>query len=105
MLAVSADQQSRLAQFAEGNDITYPLLIDADGSVFDRYGIRNRRSTDAVLPDPTALVLDADGRVRYKRIDVDFRVRPPARDLVDAVRALSPPAADRPGTASPSGPA
>jgi len=102
---VSPDERSRLAQFAEGNDITYPLLMDSSGEVIDRYGIRNHQSTEAVLPHPTALVLDRDGRVRYQRVDVDYRVRPPAQDLVDAVRALSSPAADPPGTGDPSGPA
>jgi len=102
---VSADEQPRLAKFADGNSITFPLLIDSSGEVIDRYGIRNPRSTDAVLPHPTALVLDRDGRVRSKRIDVDYRVRPPAEDLVEAVRALSRAGADPPETADPSGPA
>jgi peroxiredoxin len=94
---VSADQPERLKKFIQGNGITFPLLIDADGAVIDRYGIRNLRATDHVLPDPTALVLDGEGRVRYKRIDVDYTVRPPAKDLVEAVRKLTPPATDRSG--------
>ena len=43
---------------------------------------------DGVLPDPTALVIDGEGRVRYKRIDEDYTERPPAEELVEAVRAL-----------------
>lgn len=102
MVAVSPDERERLAKLAEGNSITYPLLIDASGAVIDRYGIRNEKQTEAVLPHPTALVLDGEGRVRYKRIDVDYTIRPPAEDLVDAVKALSSPASGRPGTAGPS---
>jgi len=88
VLAVSPDEPKRLQKFAIANGITYPLLIDADGAVIERYGIRNERHKDGVLPDPTALVLDRDGRVRYKRIDVDYTKRPPVEDLVEAVRSL-----------------
>lgn len=102
---MSADEPERLKELARGNGIAFPFLVDADGAVIDRYGIRNRRQTKAILPDPTALVLDADGKVRYKRIDVDYTVRPPASDLLDAVRKLTPPASGRPGTAGLSGPA
>lgn len=85
---MSPDEPERIQKFVNANDITYPLLIDADGAVIDRYGIRNERHKKGVLPDPTALVIDQEGRVRYKRIDVDYTERPPVEDLLEALRSL-----------------
>ncbi len=91
VLVVANDAPAKLAAFREANGLGYPLLADPDGEVIERYGIRNQKVTDRVLPDPTALVLDREGRVRYKRIDVDYRVRPPAAELVDALKKLKAP--------------
>lgn len=88
VLAVSPDEAERLQKFAQANEIAFPLLIDADGAVIERYGIRNERHQKGVLPDPTALVLDRSGRVRYKRIDVDYTERPPVGELIEALRSL-----------------
>jgi hypothetical protein len=35
-----------------------------------------------------ALVVDREGNVAWKRVDTDYRLRPPATDLVAAVEAL-----------------
>ncbi len=50
------------------------------------YGVLNQERRD--LPYPTALVIDRGGTVRYRRQDVDFTRRPPASELLAAVRAL-----------------
>ena len=88
MVAVSPDDPERVEQFLEKNALGFPLLTDEGGEVIIEYGIRNREHEDGVLPDPTALVLDGEGRVVYKRIDPDYTVRPPASELVEAVREL-----------------
>jgi peroxiredoxin len=87
-VAVSPDDPANVRKLAEANGLGYTLLSDPGGEVIERYGIRNRQHTSGVLPDPTALVIDREGRVRYKRIDEDYTVRPPAEELVEAVRAL-----------------
>jgi peroxiredoxin len=89
-VAVSPDEPENVRKLAAADGLEYTILTDAGGEVIERYGIRNLRHTRGVLPDPTALVLDREGRVRYKRIDEDYRVRPPAEELVAAVRALPP---------------
>lgn len=88
VLVVANDDPAKLAAFRKANGLGYPLLADPGGKVIERYGIRNEKVTDRVLPDPTALVLDREGRVRYKRVDVDYTVRPPAAELVEAVKKL-----------------
>lgn len=59
--------------------------MDAGGEVVTRYGIQNLQHTSGVLPDPTTLVIDRAGRVRWKRIDPDYTVRPPAEEVIAAV--------------------
>jgi peroxiredoxin len=87
-VAVSPDDPANVRKLAEANGLGYTLLSDPGGEVIERYGIRNRQHTSGVLPDPTALVIDREGRVRFKRIDEDYTERPPAEELVEAVRAL-----------------
>ncbi len=89
VLVVANDDPGKLAAFREANGLGFPLLVDPGGEVIERYGIRNEKVTDRVLPDPTALVLDRQGRVRYKRVDVDYTVRPPAEELVEALEKLT----------------
>jgi peroxiredoxin len=87
-VAVSPDDPERVRKLAEANGLEYTFLTDPGGEVIEGYGIGNPRHTNGVLPHPTALVIDRAGRVRYKRIDEDYKVRPPAEELVEAVRAL-----------------
>lgn len=54
--------------------------------MIERYGIRNREHGDGVIPDPTSLVIDREGIVRWKRVDPDYTVRPPVEELVRASR-------------------
>jgi peroxiredoxin len=40
------------------------------------------------LPHPTAVVVDSNGVIRFIRQDVDYRHRPPASELLDALDKL-----------------
>lgn len=66
--------------------LTFPLLVDPDLAVIRRYGILNREQGN--VPHPTALVLDEEGVIRYRRIDVDYRRRPPSDELLAAIRRI-----------------
>ncbi len=87
---IARDDSEALAALAEDSGLEYPLLHDAEGETVIRYGLRNEGFTRGVLPHPTVLVIDEEGKVRYKRVDVDYTQRPPAEDLVVAVEALRP---------------
>lgn len=41
-----------------------------------------------LIPHPTAIVLDRKGRIRYVRVDTDYRVRPPTEELVGVLQRL-----------------
>ena len=93
MLAVSVDeredQQKMIDRVAaeDGMLIEYQLLADPDNAVIDRYGIFNLESRRPV-PHPTVFVIDKQGVVHWKFIEVDYRVRPTNDDILTAVSEL-----------------
>ena len=86
LVAVAHDDRERLESFVDDNEIAYPVLVDPNGAVIERWGIRNREHTSGILPDPASFVVDRDGIVRWKQIDEDYTVRPPVGELLEAVR-------------------
>lgn len=95
ILAVSVDekeeQQMMIDRVAEedGMLIEFQLLADPDHAVIDRYGVFNPDGAPTQpIPHPTTLVIDKQGVVRWKFIEVDFRIRPSNEDILAAVNAL-----------------
>lgn len=82
MLSTSGTPALRKLVADEGLELTF--LVDPEAEVIDRYGLRNpdHPPSYGVAPHPAALVIDRDGVIRYKRVDVDYKVRPAAGELV-----------------------
>jgi peroxiredoxin len=89
VLSTSGTPALRKLVADEGLELTF--LVDPEAEVIDRYGLRNpdHPASFGVAPHPAALVIDRDGVIRYKRVDVDYKVRPTAAELVEAVRGLA----------------
>ena len=85
---IAQDDPADLKKMAEENGLAFPILHDPEGKTIQAYGLWNEGFTHGVVPHPTALVVDRDGNVAWKRVDTDYRQRPPASDLVAAVEAL-----------------
>jgi peroxiredoxin len=62
------------------------FLSDTDHRVIDRYGILNPKSKG--LPHPGTYVIDKKGIVRWKFVEVDYRVRPTNQQILDALNSL-----------------
>lgn len=82
----STDAADTLAAYARFKGVTFPLLADKALSLTTRYGLLNR--SNGTMADPATIVIDGDGIVRFVRVDVDFRQRPPAQDILNVVRGL-----------------
>jgi len=54
--------------------------------VIDRYGIWNPAGKG--WPHPTTLVIDRQGIVRWKFVEVDYKVRPSNQQILDALARL-----------------
>src|SRR5207249_10228049 len=99
-LAINANSQDTVESIrahAKKHALTFPVLIDADGKIAERFGARRT---------PEAFVLDAQFKVRYQgRIDDQYgigyqRPRPDRQDLVEAItEVLAGKAVSQPATA------
>jgi peroxiredoxin len=65
--------------------ITY--LEDKDHQVIDRYGLFNPNSPIKV-PHPATFVIDRRGVVRWRFVEVNYKVRPTNDDVRNAVRQI-----------------
>ena len=93
ILAVAVDSREDLQRMVDRisgdggppSDITF--LSDPGHRVIDRYGLLNPFS-DRGIPHPTTLVVDRRGIVRWKFIEVDYKIRPTNEMILEALEAL-----------------
>ncbi len=72
---------------ADGVKPTYTFLSDPDHKVIDRYGLLNPHDPRGI-PHPTVFVIDTRGVVRWKFIELNYRIRPTNAMILDAVSKL-----------------
>ncbi len=95
ILALSVDdrekQQMMIDRVAkdDGMLIEFSLLSDPEHRIIDRYGLFNPDEAKMrPVPHPTVLVIDEQGVVRWKFIEIDYRIRPTNEDILAALSAL-----------------
>ena len=95
ILAVSVDdrehQQMMIDRVREetGEPIVFPLLSDPDHQVIDRYGIFNQDDPRGrEITHPATYVIDQDGVVRWRFVEVNYRLRPSNEDILAELDAL-----------------
>ena len=82
MVAVSPEQKPDLEKMAKnveaksGSLLACKLLGDPGHAVIDRYGLLNEKAVEKGLPHPATYVIDREGVVRWKVVDINYRVRP-----------------------------
>ena len=66
------------------------LLSDPDLAVINRYGLFNQASAGAKrpVPHPATYVLDHQGVIQWKFIEVNYRVRPTNEMVIEALRKV-----------------
>ncbi len=90
----SVEDSDALARKIAGDgrgQLGFPLLSDAGSRVIDRYGLRDPEyagtKTDGV-PHPSVFVVDGDGRIRWEKIESDYRERPSNEEVAAALDAF-----------------
>jgi peroxiredoxin len=92
LLAVSIDDHEtsqKLIQRLEDNDsikVDFPLLADPGHKVINRYGLLNPQGNG--WPHPATYVIDKQGIVRWKFVEVDYKVRPANAAILEALQAV-----------------
>jgi peroxiredoxin len=92
--AISPDSPEESRKFAaliaadRRGALTFSLLSDPLSRVIDRYNLRDEAyagKTEYGIPHPAVFVLDAKGRIRWMKIETDFRERPTNAEIAAAI--------------------
>ena len=76
---------------AESYGLTFSLLADPTLETIAAYGVRHEDGgISGDVARPATLVVDRDGRVVYRELTDDWRVRPRPREILDVLPALPP---------------
>ena len=92
ILAVAIDSPADLRKMVDristdGPPPDFPFLSDPGHRVIDRYGLLNPDDRRGI-PHPTTLVIDLEGIVRWKFIEVNYRIRPTNEQILDALELV-----------------
>ena len=67
----------------------FPLLADEGLKVINRYGIFNPDGFQGhVVPHPAVFVVDKNGKVTWKFLNTDARIRAKNEDILEALKQL-----------------
>ena len=69
----------------------FQLLSDPRSATIDHYGLRDpayRGEKSDGVPRPSVLVLDANGRIRWSKIESDYRERPTNEEVAAAIDSI-----------------
>jgi len=67
----------------------FPFLFDEGHKVIDRYGLFNDADPRGrLITHPATFIIDRDGVVRWKFVEVDYRIRPTNEDVLAALAQL-----------------
>jgi peroxiredoxin len=84
-------QQMMIDRVAEsdGRRLEFRLLSDPEHAVIDRYGLLNQQDPrQRPIPHPTVFVIDRTGVVRWKFVEVNYKIRPTNEDILAALDQL-----------------
>ena len=95
ILALSVDGQEdtqkmvdRISQ-DDGVLPDFPFLSDLNHQVIDRYGLFNVDDPRGrEIAHPATYVIDRQGVVRWKFVEVDYKIRPTNQDILEVLAGL-----------------
>ena len=92
ILAVTVDPRKDLGRItgkisSDGMHNNIKLLSDPGHKVIDQYGLLNPNSRG--LPHPATYIIDKKGIVRWRYVNVDYRIRPEADTIRDFLENMS----------------
>ena len=95
ILAVSVDGPENLQEMVDrismedGIPPDFPLLSDPDHRVIDRYGLFNAEDPRGrEITHAATFVIDREGVVRWRFVEVDYKVRPTNDDILAVLNGL-----------------
>ena len=77
--AISVDPPEQSAELARAQGITFLLLSDPEGLALDAFGVRHPHGNPIDQKDiarPATFVVDRDGRIVWRDLTSNWRIRP-----------------------------
>lgn len=71
--------------------IGFSMLSDPQSNTIDHYGLRDpayAKEKNNGVPRPSVFVLDQQGRVRWAKVETDYRERPSVEEVAAALDAF-----------------
>ena len=87
VVAVSVDSPTESAALAAERGLTFPLLSDRRGSTIRAYGVLDAENGIAW---PAIFVLGRDGRIAWRSLSQNYKVRAAPEESLRALDALPP---------------
>lgn len=95
IVALSVDGPEDLARMKESAGAEFEFVSDADTQLISLFGVRHigGRVDGADIAQSASFLLDSTGRLVWKRVAENYRVRPRPQEILDAAdRLLGKPA-------------
>lgn len=90
LVAVSTEPAEAALGALAGTPSPFPLLVDAEVAVIDRYGVRDPNDDEhGPISRPAVFLLDRDGVVRYAHVGTDPNDRPALGAILLALESLA----------------
>lgn len=92
MATISYDNTEILSRFTAREGIGYAMLYDEGSQIIEKYGLRETNYEEGHraygVPKPIVLILSPAGEIKGKLFEENFRVRPPATAVIEALDAI-----------------
>jgi peroxiredoxin len=90
VLAISVDPPGTNREAFAGFDLDFPVLSDPDLAAIDAFGVRHDGGAidGGAIARPANFLLDRDGRIAWREIPDNWRVRPHPDTVVERFREI-----------------
>jgi peroxiredoxin len=92
MATISYDNTDILSRFTAREGIGYTMLYDEGSQIIEKYGLRETNYKEGHraygVPKPIVFILSPAGEIKGKLFEENYRVRPPATAVVEALDAI-----------------
>ena len=89
-MAISADSVDDNHNLVEKLGLDYPILSDGDRKTITAYGLLHEGASidGSAIARPATLIIDAEGRVQWRNLTENWRVRVRPDAVIDALQKL-----------------
>ena len=90
-MAISADSVDDNHNLVEKLGLDYPILSDGDRKTITAYGLLHEGASidGSAIARPATLIIDAEGRVQWRNLTENWRVRVRPDAVIDALQKLT----------------